>query len=296
MQFGIGAGDHGCGNAGNAWATYGADGDGDGDRDVYDPADAIPAAARYLRASGAPGDYRRAIFAYNHADWYVARVLDQAARYRGALAAADSPRAPVRRRAVRRDLAGARARDRHALRRAHRRRRPVRAPTLRPAADRVLRRLRPRGRRRAPARPRHRPRARRRRLGPHAWRPRAPSAGRPSCAANGCAGTVRAPMRVVLYNGYPGHGDPAHCPPPVVRAASAPVVGARADPAADARARGSTASARAEHASTATLVSAEARPNHVTRRRRRRDHANSPPPPRPAVARRRGALRTRESD
>ena len=36
----------------NAWATYGVDGDGDGDRDVYDPADAIPAAARYLRASG----------------------------------------------------------------------------------------------------------------------------------------------------------------------------------------------------------------------------------------------------
>jgi hypothetical protein len=21
-------------------------------------------------------------------------------------------------------------------------------------------------------------------------------------------------MRVVLYNGYPGHGDPAHCAPP----------------------------------------------------------------------------------
>ena len=63
MQFGIGAGDHGCGDAGNAWAVYGVDGDGDGDRDVYDPADAMPAAARYLRASGAPSDYRRAIFA-----------------------------------------------------------------------------------------------------------------------------------------------------------------------------------------------------------------------------------------
>src|SRR3954452_601532 len=72
MQFGIGAGNHGCGDAGNAWAVYGVDGDGDGDRDVYDPADAIPAAGRYLRASGAPNDYRRAILAYNHADWYVA--------------------------------------------------------------------------------------------------------------------------------------------------------------------------------------------------------------------------------
>jgi hypothetical protein len=28
----------------------------------------------------------------------------------------------------------------------------------------------------------------------------------PSCAAAGCAG--RGPFRVVLYNGFPGHGDP----------------------------------------------------------------------------------------
>ena len=34
----------------------------------------------------------------------------------------------------------------------------------------------------------------------------------PACAATGCAGQVRSPMRVVLYNGYPG--DPAHCAPP----------------------------------------------------------------------------------
>jgi hypothetical protein len=33
----------------------------------------------------------------------------------------------------------------------------------------------------------------------------------PRCAATGCAGQARGPMRVVLYNGYPGHGDPAHC-------------------------------------------------------------------------------------
>jgi hypothetical protein len=37
-----------------------------------------------LKASGAPADYRRAIFAYNHADWYVADVLAQADVYRGA--------------------------------------------------------------------------------------------------------------------------------------------------------------------------------------------------------------------
>ena len=52
---------------------YGVDGDGDGRADRWDPADAIFSMANYLRASGAPGDYRKAIFAYNHADWYVAR-------------------------------------------------------------------------------------------------------------------------------------------------------------------------------------------------------------------------------
>ena len=64
-----------------------------GRRVVYDPGDAIPAAARYLKASGAPADYRRAIFAYNHADWYVADVLAQADAYRGAAGdrAAGSP-------------------------------------------------------------------------------------------------------------------------------------------------------------------------------------------------------------
>ena len=30
----------------------------------------------------------------------------------------------------------------------------------------------------------------------------------PACAASGCGG--RGPLRVVLYNGYPGHGDPRH--------------------------------------------------------------------------------------
>ena len=34
----------------------------------------------------------------------------------------------------------------------------------------------------------------------------------PSCASAGCPG--RGPFRVVLYNGYPGHGDPAHSATP----------------------------------------------------------------------------------
>ncbi|MBH0777686.1 C40 family peptidase [Nocardia bovistercoris] len=48
----------------------------------YNPHDAVHAAAHYLCDSGAPADMRAAIFAYNHADWYVDQVLDQAAAYR----------------------------------------------------------------------------------------------------------------------------------------------------------------------------------------------------------------------
>ncbi len=44
---------------------------------------ALPAMARYLCASGAGRDLRAAIWAYNHADWYVAEVLQLAARYGG---------------------------------------------------------------------------------------------------------------------------------------------------------------------------------------------------------------------
>jgi hypothetical protein len=62
------------------WQRYGVDADGDGRRDPFTAADAIHASARYLRASGAPGDWHRALFAYNHADWYVERVLREAER------------------------------------------------------------------------------------------------------------------------------------------------------------------------------------------------------------------------
>jgi Transglycosylase SLT domain len=68
---------------GSTWATYGVDGDGDGRRDRWDPADAIYGAANYLHASGAPGSYHAAIYAYNHAGWYVAEVERWAAKYRG---------------------------------------------------------------------------------------------------------------------------------------------------------------------------------------------------------------------
>ena len=49
----------------------------------YDPADAIFTAARMLCADGAAtGHLQRAVFAYNHACWYVRDVLAIAARYR----------------------------------------------------------------------------------------------------------------------------------------------------------------------------------------------------------------------
>ncbi|WP_320672570.1 lytic murein transglycosylase [Patulibacter defluvii] len=57
------------------WDTYGTDANGDGKADPYNPVDAIFSAARYLRAAGADQDIRKAIFAYNHADWYVRSVL-----------------------------------------------------------------------------------------------------------------------------------------------------------------------------------------------------------------------------
>jgi hypothetical protein len=59
----------------SSWKAYGVDANGDGRKDPYNPADAIFAAARYLKAAGAQEDIRQAIFAYNHADWYVESVM-----------------------------------------------------------------------------------------------------------------------------------------------------------------------------------------------------------------------------
>jgi hypothetical protein len=65
------------------WATYGVDANGDGVKDPFNPVDAIFAAARYLRAAGGDQDIRRAVFAYNHADWYVDMVMLRAQEIRG---------------------------------------------------------------------------------------------------------------------------------------------------------------------------------------------------------------------
>jgi hypothetical protein len=61
-----------------SWRTYGVDANQDGRKDPYNPVDAIFAAARYLRAAGAEADLAKAIYAYNHAGWYVDSVLRRA--------------------------------------------------------------------------------------------------------------------------------------------------------------------------------------------------------------------------
>ena len=75
------------------WATYGVDGDGDGKAVITNPADSVMSAANYLTAAGlttggAEG-VRRALLAYNHADWYVNDVLYYAHAYGGGVIAGD---------------------------------------------------------------------------------------------------------------------------------------------------------------------------------------------------------------
>jgi cell wall-associated NlpC family hydrolase len=68
------------------WASMGVDGDGDGHADIRGDADSIYSAANYLTKSGVtkgPAGVRAAIFAYNHAPWYVDDVLFYAKAYGG---------------------------------------------------------------------------------------------------------------------------------------------------------------------------------------------------------------------
>jgi len=66
------------------WAEWGIVGFGQtGPPDIMNPLDAVPSAARMLCADGAanPATLRGAIFAYNHANWYVDEVLALASEY-----------------------------------------------------------------------------------------------------------------------------------------------------------------------------------------------------------------------
>jgi hypothetical protein len=91
----------------SSWRRYGVDANKDGRKDPYNPVDAIFAAARYLDAAGYENDPRGAIFAYNHADWYVDAVLLRArliagvpADLIGSLTGLTEARFPVRARAT----------------------------------------------------------------------------------------------------------------------------------------------------------------------------------------------------
>jgi hypothetical protein len=195
----------------STWDSYGVDGNHDGKTSAFDPEDAIPAAARYLQASGAPDDWDAAIFAYNHAAWYVAEVNQWAERYRGApigglpfgsatsqtladggpwLAQLPGASTVCDRRIVP-DLVAIIGRYRLAAGdcfalsgHEHSGEHPLGL-----AVDLVP--------------------------GPGgSWDLVAQAAidlgWSPSCAANGCAGRLPSPFRFIGYNGYPGHGDPAH--------------------------------------------------------------------------------------
>jgi hypothetical protein len=85
---------NGGGSGAGTWGAYRVDGDGDGHADIYDADDAVATAARYLRANGAPSDWRRALFAYNHATWYVDRVTRRAAAYLAAVPTAPAATLP----------------------------------------------------------------------------------------------------------------------------------------------------------------------------------------------------------
>ncbi|HET9676980.1 MAG TPA: lytic murein transglycosylase, partial [Solirubrobacterales bacterium] len=65
----------------SSWEQFGLDANGDGRKDPYNPVDAICAAAHYLKLAGGDKDLYHAIFAYNHADWYVQEVLLYARAY-----------------------------------------------------------------------------------------------------------------------------------------------------------------------------------------------------------------------
>jgi len=69
----------------STWAIWGTDGFGPpGKPDIMNPLDAVPSAARLLCASGggSSATLAGAIFAYNHATWYVNEVLALASEYR----------------------------------------------------------------------------------------------------------------------------------------------------------------------------------------------------------------------
>ena len=74
------------------FTAYGVDGDGDGRASIHSDADSIFSAANYLTKSGVtkgPDGVRAALYAYNHAQWYINDVLHYAHSYGGGLVLGD---------------------------------------------------------------------------------------------------------------------------------------------------------------------------------------------------------------
>ncbi|WP_141845256.1 peptidoglycan DD-metalloendopeptidase family protein [Humibacillus xanthopallidus] len=74
------------------FAAVGVDGDGDGLVDIRNDADSITSAANYLVRSGVtdgPDGVTKALYAYNHASWYVNDVLHYAHAYGGGIVLGD---------------------------------------------------------------------------------------------------------------------------------------------------------------------------------------------------------------
>jgi len=65
----------------SSWVEWGVDANGDKLKDPFNPVDAICAAGNYLKTFGYAEDPYKAIFAYNHADWYVQDILEHAKAY-----------------------------------------------------------------------------------------------------------------------------------------------------------------------------------------------------------------------
>lgn len=63
------------------YGGYGVDANKDKKADPFNAHDAIFSAGNYLKANGGETDIRKAVFAYNHADWYVDKVLKIAESY-----------------------------------------------------------------------------------------------------------------------------------------------------------------------------------------------------------------------
>jgi hypothetical protein len=198
----------------STWQRYGITASGQGTPDMWNPTDAIFSMANYLRASGAPGDYREAIYAYNHAWWYVAEVLGWARRYRAEYSGASPMPAIAVTSTVEQVPAG-----RQWLA-------PLPGTSLRCDARIVPDVLYLLARFHLRATSCYRDDGAND-LGEHPlglaldavpadgdWSHALAAAQAfgwsAACGSTGCAGQLRPPMRFIGYNGYPGHGDPAH--------------------------------------------------------------------------------------